>query len=82
MSWSVRVLTAVSAYLGVSMAMLAVNAYEDQARSSGHVRTPAELLEGAMVMASIFVFYALLTICTLVWIATRGRRFGPATAPR
>ena len=45
-SWSVRVFTAVSAYCVVSMAMLAVNAYEDAERGSGHVRTPAEFLEG------------------------------------
>lgn len=82
-SWSVRVFTAASAYCGVGMAMLAANAYEDARSASGHVRSPAEFLEGAFVLASAFVFYALLAVCTLTWIATRGRRFlrGGAGAP-
>ncbi|HET6572831.1 MAG TPA: hypothetical protein VFG68_04455, partial [Fimbriiglobus sp.] len=62
-SWSVRVFTAVSAYFGVSMAMLAVNAYEDTERLSGHVRSPADLLEGALIMAAIFLFYLLFAAC-------------------
>jgi hypothetical protein len=74
-SWSVRVFAAVSAYWGVIMATLAVNAYEDAERLSGHVRSPAELLEGAMTLAAVFLLYLLLTCCTFVWIATRGRRF-------
>ncbi len=74
-SWSVRVFTAVSVYCGGSMAMLAVNAYEDAKRASGHVRNTAEFLEGAFVLASVFLFYILLTVCTLTWIATRGQRF-------
>ena len=84
-SWSVRVLTAVSVYFGGSMAMLAINAYEDAGQASGHVRTPAQFLEGAFVLASIFVFYLLFVLCTLAWIATRGRRFvrgGPRLARR
>lgn len=74
-SWSVRVFTAVSAYFGVSMAMLAVNAYEDADRLSGHVRSPAEFLEGAMTPSAIFLFYLLFASCAFVWVATRGRRF-------
>ncbi|HET6573845.1 MAG TPA: hypothetical protein VFG68_09605, partial [Fimbriiglobus sp.] len=58
-----------------SMAMLAVNAYEDTERLSGHVRSPADLLEGALIMAAIFLFYLLFAACTFVWVATRGRRF-------
>ena len=80
-SWSVRLFTAISAYAGFGMAMMGVNAYEDVPRASGYIHTEEGLLEGAMVMASIFVFYALFTLCTLTWIATRGRRFGPTTAP-
>ncbi len=74
-SWSVRLFTVISAFAGLNMAMMGVNAYEDIPRASGLIRTPADFLEGAMVMASIFVFYVLLTLGTLVWIATRGRRF-------
>ena len=74
-SWSVRLFAAVSAYFGVSMGMLAVNAYEDAERASGHVRSPAEFLEGAFVLAAVLVFYLLFTVCTLTWIATRGQRF-------
>lgn len=80
-SWSVRVLAAVSAYWGISMTMLAVNAYEDADRSSGHVRTPAEFLEGAMTLAAIILLYLLLVVCTLVWVATRGRRFRRGAVP-
>jgi hypothetical protein len=74
-SWSVRVFTVISAYCGISMAMLAINAYPDLERASGRVRSPAELFEGAFVIASALVFYLLLTIGTLTWIATRGKRF-------
>lgn len=74
-SWSVRLFTAVSAYWGITMAMLAGNAYQDAEALSGRVHTPAELLEGAMTLAAVFLFYLLLTGCTLVWIGTRGRRF-------
>jgi len=80
-SWSVRILTAVSAYWILIMAPLAVNAYEDVERLSGHVRSPAEFLEGALVLAAVFLLYILLAVCSFVWIATRGRRFwfGKAT---
>jgi hypothetical protein len=81
-SWSVRVLTAVSVYWGVSMAMLAGNAYEDAASASGNTRTPAAVLEGAMTLAAIFVFYLLFAACTLTWIAARGRRFRFGAARR
>lgn len=74
-SWSVRAFTTASVYCGGSMAMLAINAYEDAERVSGHVRSPAAFLEGAMTLAAVFVLYMLLTVCTLVWIATRGKRF-------
>ena len=56
------------------MAMLAVNAYEDAEKLSGHVRGPAAFLEGAMTLAAIFVLYVLFTVCTFAWVATRGRR--------
>ena len=74
-SWSVRVFAAVSAYWILIMAPLAVNAYEDAERLSGHVRSPAEFLEGAMILAAAFLLYLLLAGCTFVWVATRGRRF-------
>jgi hypothetical protein len=74
-SWSVRIYTAVSVYAGGMMAMLAVNAYGDAERASGHVRSPAEFLEGAFVLSAGFVLYFLLSICTMTWILTRGRRF-------
>lgn len=74
-SWSVRLFTAVSVYWGMMMSTLAVNSYEDAAKASGHVRNPAEFLEGAMILASAFLFYLLLAASTFVWIATRGRRF-------
>lgn len=74
-SWSVRVFTAISAYWVLSMAMLAINAYEDMERLSGRIQSPADLFEGVMTMASIFLLYFLLAIVTFVWIATRGKRF-------
>lgn len=60
---------------GCSMAMLALNADDDAGRASGLVRAPAAFLQGAFVLASAFVFYLLVTVCTLTWIATRGQRF-------
>lgn len=75
-SWSVRILTAVSMYCGGSMAMLTVNAYEDARGGTGSIRTSAELYEGAMLLATLFMLYFSLVLCTFVWIATRGRRFG------
>ena len=80
-SWSVRVFTAVSVYAGLMMATLALNAYEDVKRASGHVRSPAEFLEGAFILSAAFVFYLLLFACTLSWIATRGRRFRRGVKP-
>jgi len=64
-SWSVRVFTAVSVYGGGMMAMLAVNAYEDAQKATGHIRTPAQFLESVLELASVFLFYLLLTVCTL-----------------
>lgn len=74
-SWSVRVFAAVSVYFAGSMGMLAVNAYEDAEHASGHVRTPAEFLEGAVTLAAVILLYLLLALSTLMWIATRGQRF-------
>jgi hypothetical protein len=74
-SWSVRLFVAVSAYWGVSMAMLAVNAYQDAERLSGHVREPAQFFEAALTLAAIILLYLLFAGCVLVWVATRGRRF-------
>ena len=82
-SWSVRLLALVSAYWGGSMAMLAVNAYEDAEKLSGRVSSPAAFLEGAMTLAAIFVLYVLFAVCTFAWVATRGRRlrFGDGVTP-
>ena len=75
-SWSVRILTAVSIYCGGSMAMLTVNAYENSRSGTGTIRTSADLYEGGMVLATLFMLYISFVLCTIVWIATRGRRFG------
>lgn len=74
-SWSVRLSTAFSAYLAIVMAMLAVDSYQDAAHLTGHIRTSAEFLEGALILAAAFLLYGLLASFTLVWIATRGERF-------
>lgn len=80
-SWSVRAFTFVSLYFAVSMGTLAVNAYEDANKASGHVKTPAAFLEGALTLVAVLVFYLLFTLCTLVWIATRGRRYWRGAPP-
>lgn len=74
-SWSVRILALVSAYWGCGMAAQAMLGYEDAERATGYICTPAQLLEGALTLASVFLFYLRFAGVTLVWIATRGRRF-------
>jgi 4-hydroxybenzoate polyprenyltransferase len=80
-SWSVRLFTFVSLYFALSMAMLAVNAYQDADKASGHVKTPARFLEDALTFVAVLLFYFLFTLCTLVWIATRGRRYWRGSRP-
>jgi hypothetical protein len=80
-SWSVRAFTLVSLYFALSMAMLAVNAYEDADKASGRVKTPARFLEDALTLVAALVFYLLFALCTLVWIATRGRRYWRGAPP-
>ncbi|VTS01458.1 unnamed protein product [Gemmata massiliana] len=73
--WSVRIFIAVSAYAMISLSMLALNAYEDAERASGHARSAAQVWEGALTLAAGAVFYLAFTTSVLVWIATRGQRF-------
>jgi hypothetical protein len=75
--WSLSVLlfSGLSAFLCFGMAMWGVSAHEDIRRGTGLVRTREEFVEGAMRMAGLFAIYAIVFVATLVWIATRGRRF-------
>ena len=64
----------VSAIIAVYMAMLLPDAYEKPKYHSPRSEAN-ELVEGAILFTSIFLFYFLFIGCTLVWIATRGNRF-------